>query len=204
MAKRLFDIVVSLAGLIVLGLPLVCIAIAIKLDSAGPVFYRGQRVGRGGRLFRIYKFRSMIVDAESKGGSSTAADDQRITQVGRFVRRYKLDELPQLINVLLGDMSLVGPRPQVAWAVALYTDRERALLNVRPGITDYASIKFRNEAEILRGSPDPDKAYLELIAPEKIRLGLEYVAHPSLWTDLRILSTTLLCLLNLRKENAAA
>jgi lipopolysaccharide/colanic/teichoic acid biosynthesis glycosyltransferase len=170
------------------------IALRIKLDSPGPAFYRGERIGLHGKKFRIYKFRTMVVDAENFGASSTAADDPRITRCGAWLRRYKLDELPQLINVLWGDMSLVGPRPQVAWAVAQYTARERKLLNVRPGITDEASIKFRHESEILRGSPDPDKTYLELIAPEKIRLGLHYVDHHSLWTDICILAKTVLCM----------
>src|SRR5262249_966104 len=144
------------------------IAVLIKLMSPGPVFYRGERMGLQKKRFYIYKFRTMGVDAERRGGSSTAADDPRITRIGRLLRKGKLDELPQFFNVLLGDMSVVGPRPQVAWAVELYNEEERKLLDVRPGITDYASIRFRNEGEILRGSSDPDKTYLEVIAPEKI------------------------------------
>jgi lipopolysaccharide/colanic/teichoic acid biosynthesis glycosyltransferase len=193
MWKRTFDIVASSCGLLILSPLLLLLGLAIKIDSRGPIFYRGQRVGRFGKIFRIYKFRSMVVDAESLGPSSTPADDTRITRVGAWIRQHKLDELPQLINVLVGDMSLVGPRPQVGWAVDLYTDHERRLLNVRPGITDYASLTFRDEASILAGRSDPDAAYLELIAPEKTRLGLYYVDNHSLWTDLKILGSTALC-----------
>jgi lipopolysaccharide/colanic/teichoic acid biosynthesis glycosyltransferase len=192
MTKRVFDVIVSAIGLVLVAPLLAFIALRIRFGSPGPVFYRGERVGLRGRRFRIYKFRTMVVDAEKIGASSTAADDPRITRCGAWLRRYKLDELPQLINVLLGDMSLVGPRPQVAWAVAQYTAQERKLLEVRPGITDEASIKFRNEGEILRGSADPDKAYLELIAPEKIRLGLHYVDYHSVWKDICILAKTAL------------
>jgi lipopolysaccharide/colanic/teichoic acid biosynthesis glycosyltransferase len=134
----------------------------------------------------------MVVNAEQLGASSTANDDPRITRVGSWLRRYKLDEVPQLINVLSGEMSLVGPRPQVQWAVDLYTSEERALLTVRPGLTDYASLVFRNEGELLRGSKDPDKDYLEKIAPEKIRLGLLYVDTRSLWLDIKITIATIL------------
>ena len=194
MTKRVFDIIVAAVGLMLVAPLLAYIALRIKFDSLGPVFYRGERVGRHGKTFRIYKFRTMVIDAERLGASSTPADDPRITRCGGWLRRYKLDELPQLINVLWGDMSLVGPRPQVVWAVAQYTAQERELLNVRPGITDEASVKFRNEAEILRGSADPDRTYMELIAPEKIRLGLHYVKHHSLWTDLCIVAKTVLCM----------
>lgn len=166
-------------------------AVTIKLEDGGSVFHRGERVGRYGRPFRIFKFRTMVVNAERIGGSSTPEDDPRITTVGRFLRRYKLDELPQLINVFLGEMSFVGPRPQVPWAVELYKEEEKPLLSVRPGITDYASIKFSNEGEILRGSADPDKDYMEKIAPEKIRLGLEYARNHNLWVDVKIVLATL-------------
>jgi len=192
MLKRLFDIGVSLAGLVILAPVFGVLALAIKLESSGPVFYRGVRVGRLGRTFRIYKFRTMVQDAESLGGSSTPIDDPRITRVGRILRKYKLDELPQLLNVLSGDMSVVGPRPQVAWAVELYKPNERDLIfTVRPGITDYASIRFRNEGEVLRGSSDPDKQYWEKIHPHKMRLSLEYVHKQSLWLDLEIVAKTL-------------
>ncbi|MGH7199281.1 MAG: sugar transferase [Planctomycetaceae bacterium] len=192
MLKRTFDFLTALAGLAVLAPLLAAVAVLIRFDSSGPVFYRGERVGRHGRAFRIFKFRTMIVDAEARGGSSTAGDDPRITRVGRWLRRAKLDELPQVFNVLLGQMSFVGPRPQVRWAVDLYSDEERRLLSVRPGITDYASLRFRNEAEILQGADDPDEAYLRLIAPEKIRLGLCYVDHHTLGTDLKIIAVTVL------------
>lgn len=191
MLKRVFDFCCSLAGLVLLSPLLVIVAVLIKAGSPGPVFYRGERIGLNGRVFRIFKFRTMVVDAGELGGTSTSADDARVTPVGKFLRKYKFDELPQLINVVKGEMSLVGPRPQVEWAVKLYNDNERRLLSVRPGITDYASITFRNEAEILAGSPDPDKAYLEKIAPEKIRLGLEYVDNHNLWIDLKIIFMTL-------------
>lgn len=191
MLKRIFDVSISLIGLGVLASIFVLIAIAIKLADGGPVFYRGVRVGRYGKPFRIFKFRTMVVNADKIGGSSTSDDDPRITRVGKWLRKYKLDELPQLINVLKGEMSFVGPRPQVSWAVELYSEEEKVLLKVRPGITDYASIQFSNEADILRGSTDPDKDYLEKIAPEKIRLGLAYVRDHSLCVDLKIILATL-------------
>ncbi len=195
MIKRAFDFLISLLGLLALSPVLSILALLIKLSSPGPVFYRGVRVGRYGKPFRILKFRTMVVDAERIGGSSTPEDDPRITTVGRFLRNYKLDELPQLINVLKCDMSFVGPRPQVPWAVELYTEEEKALLSVRPGITDYASIRFSKEADILRGSGDPDREYLEKIAPEKIRLGLEYVRNHSLLVDIKIILATLWALM---------
>jgi len=189
--KRALDISASAAGLILLAPVLGLLAVAIKLDSPGPVFYRGERIGRGGIPFRMLKFRTMVSDAERMGGTSTSDSDPRITRMGKMLRRGKLDELPQLLNVLAGDMSLVGPRPQVAHDVAKYSEAERALLSVRPGITDYASIRFRDEGRILEGEPDPDEAYIRLIRPEKIRLGLEYVETASLGVDLRILARTI-------------
>ncbi len=192
--KRTFDILLSLFGIVAASPLLAGIALGIKLTSPGPVLYRGKRVGRAGKDFHILKFRSMVVDAEQKGASSTSADDVRITRIGKFIRRTKMDELPQLFNVLFGQMSFVGPRPQVRWAVDLYSDHEQALLDVRPGITDYASLVFRNEGEILKGSSDPDRDYLEKIAPKKISLGLAYVQHHSLWTDVKIITATALAL----------
>ena len=191
MLKRLFDIIFSLMGLLALAPVFVVISLLIKWEDDGPVFYRGVRVGRSGKPFKIFKFRTRVVDADKIGGTSTSEDDLRITKVGRFIRKYKFDEFPQLLNVLIGEMSVVGPRPQVQWAVDLYKPEERILLMVKPGISDYASIKFKNEALILKGSEDTDKVYLEKIAPEKIRLGLEYVKNRSLWVDLQIIFTTI-------------
>ena len=190
-AKRAFDVVLSAVGLVLLSPILAAMGVWIKMDSRGPVFYRGVRVGRLGRPFRIFKFRTMVEDAERLGSASTPEDDRRVTRVGRFLRKYKLDEVPQLLNVFVGDMSLVGPRPQVVWAVERYTPAEKAVLSIRPGITDYASLHFRNEGEILRGSSDPDKDYFEKIHPEKMRLSLEYVKTQSFWLDCAILMKTL-------------
>ena len=173
-----------------LGPLLLWIAWRIRREDGGPVFYRGARVGLHGKPFRIYKFRTMVVDAEKLGASSTSDDDERITRIGKFLRKYKLDELPQLINVLKGDMSFVGPRPQVKWAVDLYTEEERMLLSIRPGITDYASLEFPNEGEILKGSKDPDKDYMEKIHPEKMRLSLEYVRNRTIWLDIKLILQT--------------
>jgi len=189
--KRLMDIVAAAAGLAVLAPIILLIAVAVKLDSRGPVFHRGVRVGRGGKPFTMLKFRSMVADAERRGASSTSGDDPRLTCVGGWLRRYKLDEVPQLINVLRGEMSLVGPRPQVPWAVERYSPVERRVLSVRPGMTDYASLAFINEGEILRGSHDPDRDYFEKIHPDKMRLSLKYVDEMSLRTDLSILAATL-------------
>ena len=191
MAKRALDIVACAVALLVIGPLLLVLALLVILDSGRPAFYLGWRAGRDGVPFRIIKLRSMVPDAERRGGAETPADDPRITWVGALLRRYKLDELPQLINVLLGDMSLVGPRPEVLDEVRRYGDRERALLSVRPGLTDWASIKFRHEGEILRGAPDPGKVYHETIQPEKIRLGLKYVQEHSMFVDLAILVNTL-------------
>ena len=190
MVKRAFDLAFASVVLVALVVPLAIVAAAIKFTSPGPVFYRGERVGLHGRRFRIVKFRSMVVDADRLGGSSTADDDPRITRIGRFLRRYKLDELPQFLNVLTGDMSVVGPRPQVAWAVDLYTAEERRLLDVKPGITDDASIQFRDEGAILKGAADPDRAYLEQIAPEKMRIGIKYVNEHTLLMDIGIIIRT--------------
>lgn len=191
-AKRLFDIVFALLGL-VLTLPLFAvIAFLIKRDSEGPVFYRAPRVGKDGKPFKMLKFRTMVANADKIGGPSTANDDPRITRVGRFLRRYKLDELPQLINVLKGEMSFVGPRPEVQQYVDMYTEEEKAILTVKPGITDWASLWNSDEGAVLAGSPDPEKAYLELIRPTKIKLQLEYVRRRSFLTDLGILLRTVM------------
>ena len=201
MLKRLFDIVFSLFGLIVLSLLFLIIIIKMKLDSKGPIFYRGKRMGLHGEPFGIYKFRTMRIDADKMSASPSAGDDDpRITKFGKTLRTYKLNELPQLINVLVGDMSFVGPRPEVEQYVNIYTEEEKAILTVRPGITDYASIKFHNEGEILKGSPDPDKTYEEVIRPEKLRLQLEYVRTRSLWVDFKIMLKTMTTLVSTRSE----
>ncbi len=193
MFKRLFDIIFSFFGLII-TLPLMgLIAILIKLNSPGPVFFRGVRIGRFGKPFRIFKFRSMIVNAEKIGGPSTAADDPRLTKIGKFLKKYQLDELPQLINVLKGEMSFVGPRPEVKLYVDLMTKEEKdIILSVRPGMTDTASLWNFHESEILKGSPDPEKTYMEKIRPEKLRLQIEYVKNCSFLMDIKIILKTIL------------
>lgn len=191
MIKRSFDIVVALIGLFFVSPIMILIAVLIKVDSRGPVFYRGVRVGMRGQLFRVFKFRTMVLNADKIGGSSTPDDDPRITRMGKILRKHKLDELPQLLNVLTGDMSLVGPRPEVQHYVDMYTEKEKVILSIRPGITDWASLWNPDEGAILAGSPDPEKAYLEEIRPEKLRLQLEYVAKRSFSTDITIILRTL-------------
>lgn len=192
--KRFFDIILSLCVLIIIIPFLIIIAWLIKREDGGPVFYRGERVGRHGQIFRIFKFRTMVVNAEKLGGPSTADNDPRITHIGRELRKHKLDELPQFINVLLGEMSLVGPRPEVKRYTDMYTEEEKAILKVRPGITDWASIWNSDEGSILKGAADPEAAYMELIRPTKIKLQLKYVRELSFFTDLRILWDTMLVL----------
>jgi len=189
-------------GLVVLAPVLAAVALAIKLESRGPVFYRGMRAGRHGKPFRIFKFRTMVMNADKIGGPSSSADDPRITRVGGFLRRYKLDELPQLLNVLKGEMSLVGPRPEVLQYVAMFNTEEQAILSVSPGITDWASIANSDEGARLAGSPDPEKTYLEEIRPEKIRLQLEYVRRRSFGTDMRILLETFKVLVSKQRSVA--
>jgi lipopolysaccharide/colanic/teichoic acid biosynthesis glycosyltransferase len=192
MAKRLFDLLLASIGLALLSPLLLVIAIAIKLDSAGPVFYRQQRVGWQGVPFRIHKFRTMAHDALDAGPQITVGADERITRVGAVLRRHKLDELPQLIDVLQGTMSLVGPRPEVPRYVALYPPDLRArVLSVRPGITDLASITFRNESEQLARAADPEREYVQVVMPRKLALAASYADAPSLGQDLRILWRTL-------------
>ena len=202
MLKRSFDILISVAGLFALLPFFLLVAVWIKVDSRGPVWYRGLRIGRGGMPFRIFKFRTMVVNADKLGGPSTSDDDPRITRVGRFLRKYKLDELPQLVNVLKGEMSFVGPRPEVQMYVDLYSEEEKVILSVRPGITDWASLWNPDEGAILAGSPDPEKTYREEIRPQKIRLQLEYVRRRSLGVDLQIMLKTLAVVLS-RAESPA-
>lgn len=199
MLKRIFDCTCAILGLVVLSPLLGLIALAVKASDGGPVFYRGLRTGLNGRQFRIWKFRTMVVDAERTGVTATADDDPRITRVGRFLRKYKLDELPQLVNVLVGDMSLVGPRPEVPQYTALFTTEENAILSVRPGITDWASLWDVDEGAVLAGSDDPERAYLDKIRPEKIRLQLKYVRECTFGKDLKILMLTLWALLTRQK-----
>jgi len=192
MAKRLFDIIFSFLGLVLVSPLLLVITLLIKKESPGPVFYRGVRIGKGGRSFRIFKFRTMVKNAEELGGPSTAGDDPRLTKIGKFLKKYQLDELPQLINVLKGEMSLVGPRPEVKMYVDMMSDEERnTILSIQPGMTDLASLWNFHESEILKGSPDPEKTYLEKIRPEKIRLQMEYVKNRSFLLDLKIVLKTI-------------
>ncbi len=190
--KRTLDLLVAGAGLALLSPLLIVLAIAIYLQDYHSPFYIASRVGRGEKPFRMVKFRSMVVKADTSGVDSTAGDDPRITSLGRFIRRFKLDEIPQLWNVLRGEMSLVGPRPNVQRETVLYTADEKRLLSVRPGITDLASIVFADEGEILEGSDDPDLRYNQIIRPWKSRLGLLYVdATPSVARDISVIGLTI-------------
>ena len=188
--KRMMDIAVSAVALCVLWPLYLIIALAIVIDDPGPVFYRQVRVGRGGKPFRIFKFRSMVVDADKKGLAITVGHDRRITRVGAFLRKTKLDELAQLINVLCGQMSFVGPRPEVPRYVELYTPYQRQVLLVRPGITDYASIAYRNENDLLDAAQDPERMYIEQIMPAKIELNMKYLREISPAADIRLILKT--------------
>jgi len=197
MMTRLFDILASALGLLFLFPLLLLFAILVKLDSVGPVFYRGMRTGRYGIPFSIYKLRTMVVEAEKVGGTSTAANDFRITRTGRFLRKYKLDKLPQLMNVLKGEMSIVGPRPEVEEYTNRYTEEERIVLMVRPGITDYASIRFVNLGEVL-GSENADQVYVDQVRPIKNKLRVKYVRERSFSGDMKIILLTLFTLMRRR------
>ena len=189
---RFFDFILSLVGLVVLAPIFIVLAIWIKIDSTGPVFYKQVRVGQSGIDFGLFKFRSMVVDADKKGLITVGGRDPRITRSGYFIRKYKLDELPQLINVLVGDMSLVGPRPEVRKYVELYTDEQQKVLSVKPGITDYASIEYMDENEILGKSNDPEKTYIEEIMPEKIKYNMKYINNKNLFEYFKIIFLTVL------------
>ncbi len=188
--KRLFDILASGLGLLCLSPLFAILAIWIKADSRGPVFYRQVRVGRGNRDFRIFKFRSMRPDSDKGRLITVGGHDPRVTRSGYYIRKYKLDELPQLINVFIGDMSLVGPRPEVRRYVNMYSPEQMRVLEVRPGITSLASIRYRNENEILAASDDPDRTYVEKVMPDKLAIDLEYVADASLINDIRLIFST--------------
>ena len=193
-SKRLFDLCLTLPGTLLISPVLLVVAIVVKLGDRGPVFFRQQRIGLQGRPFHIWKFRTMRVDAERLGRAITVGQDSRITRVGHWLRKLKLDELPQLFNVIAGEMSLVGPRPEVPRYVELYTPEQRRVLELMPGITDPASIKYRNESEVLEQAPDPDRAYIEKIMPDKIAVNLDYAETASVMTDLGILCKTLAAL----------
>lgn len=188
--KRLFDILLSGIGLLIISPLFLIVAIWIKLDSPGPIFYRQVRVGRYNKDFRIFKFRSMRIGSDKGSLVTIGGKDPRITRSGYFIRKFKIDELPQLINVLVGDMSLVGPRPEVRHYVNYWTEEQMHILDVRPGITDPASIKFRNENELLAQAEDPEKYYIEVIMQEKIKLYLQYVKNHSFLYDIKLIFQT--------------
>ena len=190
MLKRIFDITLSLFGLIILLPFMLIIAIFIKFDSKGSIFFKQIRVTKGGREFKILKYRTMRSGSD-KYSQITVGKDGRITKIGSFLRKYKLDEIPQLINVLIGDMSLVGPRPEVPKYVALYTDEQKEILKVRAGITDYASIEFSDENDLLALEEEPEKAYIEKIMPKKIELNKKYLSEISILTDIKIILLTI-------------
>ncbi|MBI5928547.1 MAG: sugar transferase [Chloroflexi bacterium] len=191
--KRILDITASLMGLVVLAPFFIIFAIAIRFGSPGPIFHKAKRVGKDGQEFRLYKFRTMVNNADKQGPGITASGDSRITPMGRILRRTKLDELPQLINVLRGEMSLVGPRPEDPRYVALYSENQRVVLSVHPGITSLASVEYRNEEKILQGN-GWEKLYVEKVMPDKLTLDLSYVENQSLWLDIKIIVKTLLSL----------
>ena len=193
--KRAMDIVISGGALVVIWPVLLLIALAIKIDDPGPVFYRQVRVGKDGREFRIFKFRTMVVDADKKGLQITVGRDNRITRMGRLLRKTKLDELAQLLNVFVGEMSFVGPRPEVPKYVNLYTPYQRQVLLVRPGITDYASIAYRNENDMLEGAEDPEKMYIDVIMPDKIELNMKYLREISPLADIRLIFSTIIAVI---------
>lgn len=191
MLKRGLDLFVATVALMLSAPLFALVALCIRLDSPGPVFFRQERVGRGGRVFRIHKFRTMVVDAPARGPGITVGEDARVTRVGRFLRRHKLDELPQLLDVLAGHMSLVGPRPELPGYVALYPSELRAqVLSVRPGITDPASLKYADEASLLAAAADPEREYREVLLPAKLRESADYIRRATLASDLRVLART--------------
>lgn len=194
--KRLFDIFSSAIVLVLLSPLLILLALAITIDSKGGVFYKQERIGKNGKAFMLYKFRSMRTGADRKGLITVGSNDDRTTKVGRFIRKYKLDELPQLINILKNEMSVVGPRPEVEKYVRLYTAEQRKVLSVKPGLTDLASLAYINENEILGKAAHPEKTYVEQIMPAKLRLNLEYIEKQSFWFDLKIIAKTVLRILD--------
>ena len=188
--KRVCDFILSLIGIIVLSPIFIIVSIAIKLDSRGKILFLQKRVGRYGKEFNIYKFRTMVSNAEKLGKQITVGNDNRITKVGAFLRKYKIDELPQLFNVLKGDMSLVGPRPEVPKYVKLYSDEQKKVLNVRPGITDMASLRYKDENEILGKVDNPEEYYINVIMKDKLNLNLEYIEKSNIFFDLYLIIKT--------------
>lgn len=188
--KRVFDLIFSLFGIAVLLPVYLIIALLISVDSKGGVIYRQERTGKEGKTFRVLKFRTMRPDSFNKGALTVGSRDPRITNIGYYLRKYKLDELPQLFNVLWGEMSFVGPRPEVKKYTDLYTKEQQKVLKVRPGITDYASIKYRNENDLLSASEDPEKLYIEEIMPEKLNLNLKYINDNNVFKDIKIIFDT--------------
>lgn len=202
MTKRFMDLGMAVLGL-ALALPVAAVvAVAIKISDAGPVFFRQERVGRWGRPFRIWKFRTMRANADKMGPSVTCTGDLRVTPIGRFLRKWKLDELPQLLNVLAGDMSFVGPRPEVPRYVALYTPAQREVLSLRPGITDLATIEFRHEEDLLAKASDPEHFYRTVCIPKKVELNLRYAKHASVSADIRIIIRTIGAIFHRTPEDA--
>lgn len=193
--KRIFDLVACTAALVLLCPFWLCIALMVACGSKGGALYRQTRVGRDGREFKLLKFRTMRQDADKIGGLITIGEDDRVTRIGRFLRKYKIDELPQFLNIIKGDMSIVGPRPEVPKYVALYNERQRRVLSVRPGLTDYASIEYISENELLAKSSDPDRTYIEEIMPDKLELNLKYIENQSVMEDLRLIFKTLFSIL---------
>lgn len=190
--KRTFDLLVSFFAIILLSPFFIIVSLLIKMDSIGPVIFKQVRVGKNKKPFEIYKFRTMVVDAEKLGKQITVGNDNRITKIGGFLRKFKLDELPQLFNVFKGDMSFVGPRPEVPKYTNLYTEEQNRVFEVRPGITDYASIKYRNENEILGKSKNPEKTYIEEVMQDKLKINLDYMNRRSVLEDLKIILLTVL------------
>ena len=193
--KRIFDFLLSLFGIIILSPIFIIVSIAIKLDSKGSILFLQKRVGRYGKEFNIYKFRTMVTDAEKLGKQITVGKDNRITRVGAFLRKFKIDELPQLFNVLKGDMSLVGPRPEVPKYVALYNEEQRKVLDIRPGITDMASLRYKDENDILGKVDNPEEYYINVIMKDKLNLNLEYIEKSNVFFDIYlILKTIITCI----------
>lgn len=196
MTKRIFDIIASGIGLIILSPLFLILSIMIKIDSSGPIFYKQARVGKNNKDFFLYKFRSMYVDKEQSSLLTIGERDPRVTRLGYYIRKYKLDELPQLINVFKGEMSLVGPRPQVRKYVNLYTPEQMRVLDILPGITDYASIRYRNESALLGEKSDPEKYYIEVVMQDKLRINLQYLENNNLFNDIILILCTFKAIIN--------